>query len=352
MNNELLVRQNSALSCATWLASIYDLCQTIFLMEINLEHRKVGAGGVSGHKLLVRKIRSFLTHLKDTMARWVNDLLHDGSIEEVSGVEMGFLKSSADVNKQDTALVLNDIRYIWSNLQHLLHQHVLDEATFTILLAILSDLVTRLPQSNGLTASFQLKILKGIGEFKHDTALSTGHSMEQIWKAARPITARSQKALDAVLALEKVAADFDCFIWQINQDPSKLCQIRAMLAQGVRLILQEDFDATELITELSTSVEQMRPQETSTQGVLAPYFREIFATLVQLSEIHEPSSSEHKISMDMVWFYSQRPIAAHSIQERSKAFFSFKALQALNNSEYATKSLLANTMHLDLLKKL
>lgn len=139
------------------------------------------------------------------------------------------------------------VRAYWWNFLALVHAPSFDEAVFQVYLTLgqeaLSSFEPTMPSSGSL-----LRALKGaVASFSASTKLTTGLSMERIWKKFRPQVPADYGRLQVLLRLEGLADRFDEDTWKFKASLSELCRIRNALSDAINLVLTEGVDAEGLL---------------------------------------------------------------------------------------------------------
>jgi len=121
-----------------------------------------------------------------------------------------------------------------------------EEAAFQMFLTIFREAVGQ-ARSEDIATTPLLAISKELDGFKAKGKLTTGLSMESIWNFARPLTASSNKRLEAVLQLQQFAKDFDNIVWRIKAPLLELVDLRKAIIQALSLAITEDLTVEPLL---------------------------------------------------------------------------------------------------------
>ena len=113
---------------------------------------------------------------------------------------------------------------------------------------------------------FSDTVSQELAVFSSSTQLTTGLSMERIWRRFKPRTPGSVEELESLLNLESLADRFDNSLWQSQESIAEMCKIRQALSNALFLLTVDNTDANELIY-----VSLIRSSEFLWDNLLKPY---------------------------------------------------------------------------------
>jgi midasin len=140
-----------------------------------------------------------------------------------------------------------------------------DRATFQTYLVITQEAASSLPVATQPTSVFSDTVSQELAVFSSGTQLTTGLSMERIWRRFKPRTPSSAEGLESLLNLESLADRFDNSLWQFQEPIAEMCKIREALSNALSLSV-DNADANELI-----NVSLIRSSEFIWDSLLKPY---------------------------------------------------------------------------------
>jgi midasin len=174
------------------------------------------------------------------------------------------------------------MRAFWWDLFRIVDSASMEEAVFQIHISLgRTDLVSA-QEAYPSGANFlngQLELLK---RMTISSGLTTGKSMELIWKRFRPPTVSTMERLDSLLLLENLADRFDSRIFPLRAPLESLCQIRETFGLAIRTATMDNVDIADLITELEAGISGMETaQPNDSFESSAPFFRAHFEAICQ-----------------------------------------------------------------------
>ena len=131
--------------------------------------------------------------------------------------------------------------------------------------------------------------------------LSTGLSMELLWKAFRPLPFRDEVAKDGAVELEQLAIRFDDLRWKTSASLKDLCNASMTLEKAYNIVKTTESSATELLGALATELATLESRVQDETPEAKPYFTEQFERLRQLQLISstDPAAREDESSRDL-----------------------------------------------------
>ncbi|KAF2624667.1 midasin [Macroventuria anomochaeta] len=161
-----------------------------------------------------------------------------------------------------------------------------DRATFQTYLKMLSSSTPTVSnESHVLVQTLATVLSKHIATFGADVQLTTGLSMEPLWRQLKPNTPKSIAELEAILKLEALADRLDTVMWRSNLRADEMIQIRERFASSLQLVRSEDVNPDELITILDNAVRELEEGISEDDATITPYFEEEFEGLCQFLDI-------------------------------------------------------------------
>lgn len=140
-------------------------------------------------------------------------------------------------------------RYIRDVLTFTQQPHF-DEGTFQVYLTLGRSLAARCHISKDLRDIGVFLDLQ-LGVFNNSWSLSTGTSLEMLWKVLKPTTAKSLAQLDLILQTEKLMDRFDSLVWRSGASIESLVSLRKSIA-SVYMQLDPIGDDKDSIFEVSS----------------------------------------------------------------------------------------------------
>lgn len=189
-----------------------------------------------------------------------------------------------------------------------------DRATFQTYLKMLnSSTPTASNESHVLVQSLATALSKQVATFGADVQLTTGLSMEPLWRHMKPNTPKTIAELKAILGLEALADRLDAVMWKSNLKSEEMIQIRERFASSLQLVRREDVNPDELITILDNAVRELEEGVGEDDATITPYFEEEFEGLCQFLDI--------AIRQDGVQYVPDTPTPALSSARAKAALF-------------------------------
>ncbi|KAL1603277.1 AAA ATPase midasin [Nothophoma quercina] len=189
-----------------------------------------------------------------------------------------------------------------------------DRATFqTYLKMLTSSTPTVSGESHAIVQILAVALAKHVATFGADAQLTTGLSMEPLWRSLKPNTPRSIPELEAVLKLEALADRLDAVMWKSNLRADEMVQIRERFASSLQLVRREDVNPDELITILDSAVRELEEGIGEDNATITPYFEEEFEGLCQFLDI--------AVRQDGVQYLADKPSPALASARAKAALF-------------------------------
>ena len=167
-----------------------------------------------------------------------------------------------------------------------------DRATFHTYLKMLVSSTTVASEEPHILVQTLVSVLsKQIAVFGADAQLTTGLSMESLWRHLKPNTPKTIQVLEAILKLEALADRVDAVMWKSNLQADEMIQIRERFASSLQLVRRGDVNPDELIIILDNSVRELEEGISNDDSTITPYFEQEFEGLCQFLDIAISSAS-------------------------------------------------------------
>jgi midasin len=115
--------------------------------------------------------------------------------------------------------------------------------------------------------------------------LTTGLSMELLWKHFRPIVVSSFQRVETLLKMEKLARRFDALKWNVSISVSELGGIMNSLVKAYRLVLTSEVDGESLISTLGEELGKLEANIFQDKDHIEPFFTSQFEGLRQFQTL-------------------------------------------------------------------
>jgi midasin len=170
-----------------------------------------------------------------------------------------------------------------------------EEATFQAHLAIGTDLLSRLSQEASIS-DHQIQLLSNVqhslnSDFSSGFKLTTGLSMEVLWRYLRPSVISSRQVLNTLLQMEQLASRFDALRWKTSNSIADLGNIMTSLVSAYHLILTSDVNGAALVQTLDTEMDNLEKSIGSETEEVMPYLAMQFEALRQYKSLENMTST-------------------------------------------------------------
>ncbi|KAL2064559.1 hypothetical protein VTL71DRAFT_3696 [Oculimacula yallundae] len=246
------------------------------------------------------------------------------------------------------------LRYWWSTFQ-LATSRSFEESTFQAHLAIGSDLLTRISTTMQLSNSPITYFSQSLQtDFSSGFKLTTGLSMELLWRQLRPTVIPNLRVMDTLAQMEQLALRFDALRWKTTIPVTELGHIMMSLVKAYKLILTSDADGASLIATLSTEMENLEQNVGNEEDGVRPFFTSQFEALRQfrmLDVLTSGSINDSAVDIDAVILSNH---ATASEMQFASSTATSKNLQAIDYLLGVEQKLqpVTDTFSIDMLKKL
>ncbi|ESZ93228.1 hypothetical protein SBOR_6384 [Sclerotinia borealis F-4128] len=187
------------------------------------------------------------------------------------------------------------IRYWWSTY-NLVTASKFEEAAFQSHLAIgntvlegLSKESPLIDEQNSIITSFASDLQTN---FASGFKLTTGLSMELLWKHLRPVVATKLEVMEIMDHMEKLAARFDALRWKASISVTELGGIMMSLVKAHQLLLSSDVDGAALIQTLTSELDNLEKSIDTEEESPRPFLHDQFEALRQFQVLAALASNE------------------------------------------------------------
>lgn len=188
---------------------------------------------------------------------------------------------------RDRNCLFRYLMHYWRRTFRYLITSPFEEAAFQAHLSLVSNALSTYPSrvpGDEETCKLVSRVLKNLEE--HFTAgfkLSTGRSMEILWKALRPIPIGNQLLLDQVCRMEQLASQFDSVKWQSKATPKDLAQVMESFVKSYRIIRLGESNVEDLLRTLKIEIDQLLDKLTDNSASIVPFMATEFEAVRQIS---------------------------------------------------------------------
>ncbi|KAI1760137.1 midasin [Hypoxylon sp. FL1150] len=179
-----------------------------------------------------------------------------------------------------------DLMYYWRKTYQYLVTSPFEEASFQAHLKLMSDSLSRhMSRANEeKTRELISRILTELdGCFTSGFKLSTGLSMEVLWKAFRPVPIGNKLLLDHVCRMEQLASQFDSIKWQSAAKPADLAKVMDSFVKAYRFVRLSESDAESLLETLKIEIDQLLSKLGDNGASSVPFMVNEFEALRQIT---------------------------------------------------------------------
>ncbi|KAF7879819.1 uncharacterized protein EAF02_007989 [Botrytis sinoallii] len=194
---------------------------------------------------------------KDSTLRVSHFLMH--TLQSINSYLNIHVKAN-DSCKFRKQIITSLIRYWWSTF-NLVTASTFEEATFQSHLAIGNTVMEELLKNNPLVDEQKSLITTFVSDLQTSFAsgfkLTTGLSMELLWKQLRPMVPTKFEVMQIIDQMEKLAVRFDALRWKASISVAELGGIMTSLVKAHQLLLSSDVDGAALIQTLTSEIETL-----------------------------------------------------------------------------------------------
>lgn len=127
-------------------------------------------------------------------------------------------------------------------------------------------------------------------DFTAGFKLSTGLSMELLWKVLRPLPFRDETVLQGAVEVEQLATRFDALRWKTSASIKDLCNASLTLEKAYNIVKTAESPATDLVEALTVEIKSLEERVEIDAPETKPYFVDQFERLRQLQLLNVPRS--------------------------------------------------------------
>ncbi|KAI0138548.1 midasin [Hypoxylon sp. NC0597] len=235
---------------------------------------------------------------------------------------------------RDRKYFFRDLMHYWWRTVRYLTAPRFDEASFQAHLSLVSNgLSGRMSRAGDeQTREFASRILRGLDEcFISGFKLSTGLSMEVLWKVLRPVPIGNKQLLDNVCHMEQLASQFDLVKWQSKATPPDLAQIMDSFVKVYRSIRLGYMNVEELLGSLKVEIDQLASKLGDNDAPAPPFMATEFETMRQIvfldsiaRQVDLPQASNEMVLLSNIPLATQMRVSSAS--DTSKLLLSMENL--------------------------
>ena len=225
--------------------------------------------------------------------------------------------------------VLVSLLQYWWDTYHLATSASFEEATFQAHLAIGAQLLSSLDNKEeySIVSAFNNSMQS---DFDAGFKLTTGLSMELLWKQLRPIVISKRQVMQTLQHLESLAMRFDMLRWSASISVTELGGIMSSLVKAYHLVLTSDVDGALLIETLKKELDALETTIGTSEGI-KPFLVAQFEALRQFKTVQVMRSGrylEGVTDVDMV------VLANHPTTSEMRLSSSSKTSRLLQSFDY------------------
>ncbi|EPE31743.1 P-loop containing nucleoside triphosphate hydrolase [Glarea lozoyensis ATCC 20868] len=188
--------------------------------------------------------------------------------------------------------VVGYLLHYWWHTYTLATSTTFDDATFQAHLAIGRDLLASLQSKSPHSTSLVGNVMEKLdSDFHSGFRLTTGLSMELLWKRLRPLVISDSQVMETTSRMETLAHRFDALKWKTAISISEVGHIMQSLCKAFKLLFAPAVDGASLLESINFELEKLENNAGETQDVVLPYFAPNFEVLRQLIELQRLKSA-------------------------------------------------------------
>ncbi|GKT43851.1 midasin [Colletotrichum spaethianum] len=187
---------------------------------------------------------------------------------------------------KERARVIRKMLDFWWRTHNLTTENLFEEARFQAHLAHGVESVQALlsPTTEALSKQLADRYLQTVDEdFTTGFRLTTGLSMEVMWKQIKPLPIMSEETLAKSQEIEQLGKRLDELKWKVKTSITDLARAMTTLVKADEIVRSTDSDVTELIHDLTKEIELLESKVGSESSEVKPFFAAEFETLRQAS---------------------------------------------------------------------
>ncbi|KAH6668907.1 hypothetical protein B0J14DRAFT_674425 [Halenospora varia] len=207
--------------------------------------------------------------------------------------------SHADDNWRDLKKAITMMLQYWWDTYRLATSARFEEATFQAHLAIGTDLLVSLSDYAPQNEVMVKGVLQSLNDsFYSGFKLTTGLSMEILWKHLRPTVVPSIHVMETLAQMEALAVRFDSLRWKTSISIDELGAIMKSLVKAYHLVLTSDVDGALLVETLSKELANLESTIGKEQIGVSPFFAAEFEALRQFGMLKASAANGHLEGID------------------------------------------------------
>ncbi|WQF75904.1 Putative von Willebrand factor, type A, AAA+ ATPase domain, midasin, midasin, AAA lid domain 7 [Colletotrichum destructivum] len=187
---------------------------------------------------------------------------------------------------QDRARVIRNMLDFWWRTLNLTTENLFEEARFQAHLMHGVESVQTLlsPTTEATNRQLADRYLQTVEEdFTTGFRLTTGLSMEVLWKQIKPLPVMSEETLTKSQEIEQLGKRLDELKWKVKASITDLARAMTTLVKADEIVRSTNSDVTELIQDLTKEIELLESKVGSESSEVKPFFASEFETLRQAS---------------------------------------------------------------------
>ncbi|POS87850.1 hypothetical protein EPUL_000412 [Erysiphe pulchra] len=292
-----ILAKSLGLNLILWLGAVFD-----FFLEIKAIQSVQDAQREALKHLKPTKMNRFQRSL---IKRRVTSISGDSTINVSDFVEHHlkslafFLQNFSTSDREQFAItktIINSLLRFCLETVNLVTSPTFEEETFQAHLAIGEEMMVSIKEKNLLLAKNFTDDLER--NFSCGFKLTTGLSMELMWKKLRPIPISSSFTYKTLLTMEDLAERFDKLRWKTSNTISELGNLIKSFLKAYRLILTSKVDGAALVVLLAQEMASLEIYSAIEKESNTPYFKKQFETIRQYEFLKEMLSNLDEVKID------------------------------------------------------
>jgi midasin len=183
--------------------------------------------------------------------------------------------------KERKQILFQLLRYWWHTYA-LATSPTFEDATFQAHLAIGRDLLASSDGPLHLSLVVKDVLEKLNSDFSSGFLLTTGLSMETLWKHWRPVVISSAQVMEATSKMEALAARFDLLKWKTAVSISEMGIIMRSLVKAYNQLFAPEVDGVLLLESIHSELDKLESTTGDNQDLVLPFFASEFELMRQL----------------------------------------------------------------------
>ncbi|KAI9815509.1 MAG: hypothetical protein M1827_002643 [Pycnora praestabilis] len=254
---------------------------------------------------------------------------------------------------RDAVAFLQEFMLFWWDLFRLVKSQGFDEGVFQVYLSLGRCMIsTLLATKEGILPRAQ-SIESCFDSFNRHWQLSTGLSMENMWRSLKPRTASTLEQLNRLIIIENLADRLDALTWRVRLPTKELTRIRDSVADAHYAILTYGTNDVAPVANLDEAIDNLEKQVGGEDAIISPFFAAEFAGLNQyydLARWPRPEPGAMAGLDELAKLFAGRP--TKTLRSRSSdAFHGVSEYMGNNDSSRVPKALMG-TLLADIMGKL